>query len=33
MFEFLQIVLGIFVGAFLLFTAYVALDMFYRKNN
>jgi hypothetical protein len=32
MFEFLQYVLGAFVGVFLLFTLYVALDIFYREN-
>ena len=32
MFEFVQIVLGILVVVFLLFTLYVALDMFYREH-
>ena len=33
MFEFIQIILGVFVGVFLLFTGYVALDIWLRGDE
>ena len=33
MFQIIQIILGVFVGVFLLFTAYVALDMWLEEEK